>query len=247
MKNRKLKLKNIILTILIVIFLISSIILGIYFLHLYQNKKNYKSLIDKVVQIEKNKGQEEEKITIDFETLQSINSDIIGWIRWNHNKVNYPIVHTKNNDYYLTHSFDKKYNQAGAIFMDYRNTSLDNQNVVLFGHSMLDGSMFASVADVFEEGFFDTKNNDIIEVIDTNNTVYHYQIFSYYRIEKEEYYITPTFESEQDYMTFLSTLKQRSYKDFGVELSIDDTILTLSTCYGIGNTSQRMVIHAKRI
>ena len=246
MKRRKLKIKNIIFVFLIIVFLVSVGILGNYYIQMYQNKRSHKSLVDKVVHVEKNIEQEE-VIKIDFGTLLSINSDTVGWIRWNHSKVNYPIVHTKNNDYYLTHSFDKKYNQSGAIFMDYRNTSFDNQNVVLFGHSMLDGSMFASIADVFEEGFFDTKNNDIIEVIDTNNTVYHYQIFSYYRIEKEEYYITPSFESGQEYISFLNTLKQRSYKDFGIELSINDTILTLSTCYGIGNTSQRMVIHAKRI
>ncbi len=246
MKRKRLIIKNIIFVFLIVIFSVSTVILGNYFIQMYQNKKKHQSLVNKVVQVEKNSGQEE-RVKIDFETLHSINSDIIGWIRWNHNKVNYPIVHTSNNNYYLTHSFDKKYNQSGTIFMDYRNTSLDNQNVVLFGHSMLDGSMFASIADVFEQGFFDTKDNDIIEIIDTNNTVYHYQIFSYYRIEKEEYYITPAFANNQEYMSFLNTLKQRSYKDFGIELSTNDIILTLSTCYGIGNTSQRMVVHAKKI
>lgn len=79
------------------------------------------------------------------------NKDTKGWIRYNSNKINYPIVQAKDNDYYLDKNFYKKYNQAGSIFMDYRNNSFNDKNVVLYGHSMLDNLMMGSLKDLFEK------------------------------------------------------------------------------------------------
>ncbi len=244
MKKRRLKIKNILLILFIVVFLFSTTKIVLFLLDLQNNKNEIKELIKDVTDIEIE--EDKEVLNIDFDKLSSINSDIVGWIHFNQDKINNPIVHTSDNSYYLNHSFEKKSNQAGTIFMDYRNTSFDDKNVVLFGHSMLDDTMFGSLQDLFKKDFFDKKENHYIDIYNKERK-FTYEIFSYYVIEKEEYYITPSFSNDNDYKKFIDTIVKRSYKNFNIEISTNDYILTLSTCSGTGGTSKRKVVHAKRI
>lgn len=245
MKKRKFKVKNILLILFVVVFLFSTTKIILFLFDSHNNKKETKELIQDVINIEIE--EEKEVFKIDFEKLLSINNDTIGWIRFNQDKVNNPIVHTRDNSYYLKRSFEKKSNQAGAIFMDYRNTSFNDKNVVLFGHAMLDDTMFGSLQDIFKNDFFDTKENNYIQIYNKDNELLTYQIFSYYIIEKEEYYITTSFKSDSDFNKFIDTITKRSYKKLDVEVSTNDNILTLSTCSGTGGTSKRKVVHAKRV
>lgn len=195
---------------------------------------------------EENKKPSIEDITIDFNTLLNTNKDTVGWIMFNNDLINNPVVHTSNNFYYLNHTFNKINSVVGTIFMDYRNNSFNDRNVVLFGHSNLDRSMFGSLNDVFKDGFFDREGADIIYIFDTNNNLLKYQIFSFYNINSEEYYITTHF-NDQSFQVFLNTIKSRSYQNRNIEVTVNDKILTLSTCAGAEGTDRRRVIHAKRI
>lgn len=247
MKKRKFKIKNIVLLVLIIVFIFSISKIVLFYIDLHKNNQNIEKLIDQVIDIEIEEDTKEEIFKIDFDKLLSINNDTIGWIRYNQDKINYPIVQSTDNSYYLNKSFEKEYNQAGSIFMDYRNKSLDDKNVVLFGHAMLDDTMFGSLQDVFKDNFFDTNENNYIIIYNSNNELLTYQIFSYYIIEKEEYYITTSFSSEGDFNKFIDTITRRSYKKFDVNVSTSDNILTLSTCAGTGGTTKRKVVHAKKI
>ena len=244
--KRRLKIQNIILILLILVFLISMFKIIIFLLDTNENKKNNNKLSDEVVKI-KSADAGKEEIEINFNKLLEKNSDTVGWIKFNSDKVNNPIVHTKDNEYYLTHSFNKKKNQAGTIFMDYRNISFDDKNVVLFGHSMSNKTMFGSIEEIFKQNFFDKKENNYIQIIDKENRILTYQIFSYYTVEKEEYYITTSFDTDNDFQQFINTVEKRSHKNFNINVSTKDKILTLSTCSGSGNTNKRQVVHAKRI
>ncbi len=243
MIKKNLKIKSVVMILLIGIFIFSCTKLILFYLDTQNNKKDSDKLVEEVIK----NNDSEDIIKINFKKLSSINNDVIGWIKFNNGKVNNPIVQTKNNDYYLTHSFNKKKNQNGTIFMDYRNKLLNDKNVVLFGHASLDKSMFGSLSDVFKNDFFDNKENNYIQIIDKDNTILTYQIFSYYVIEKEEFYITTAFQNDKEFNNFLGVIKKRSKKDFDIEVSANDNILTLSTCHGTGGTSKRKVIHAKRI
>lgn len=245
MKKIKFKTKNILLILFIVVFLFSTTKIVLFLLDSNKNKNDTKELIQNVISIDIE--EEKEVFKIDFDKLLSINSDTIGWIRFNQDKINNPIVHTKDNSYYLKRSFEKESNQAGTIFMDYRNESFNDRNVVLFGHSMLDDTMFGSLQDIFKNEFFDKKENNYIQIYNKDNELLTYQIFSYYIIEKEEYYITTSFKSDSDFNKFIDTITRRSYKKFDIEVSTSDNILTLSTCSGTGGTSKRKVVHAKRV
>ena len=71
--------------------------------------------------------------------------------------INNPVVQSTDNEYYLTHNFYKRKSEIGTIFMDFRNKSFDDRNIVLFGHSTIDKSMFGSLSDVFKDGFLIEK------------------------------------------------------------------------------------------
>ncbi len=246
--KKEINIKNILIILLALIFTTATTKITIFIIDIYTNSKNNKALIEDVYAIEIDESTNKEKIIIDFPKLLSINQDTVGWIRANNGKVNYPIVQTTTNTYYLDKSFEKKYNQAGAIFMDYRNrSSFEDRNVVLFGHSMLDKSMFGSLNDMWKSGFFDNKENSLIQIIDTNNTTIKYEIFSYYTIDKEEYYIKTNFLTDEEFTDFLKTIQNRSIRNFNITLTEDDKILTISTCAGTGGTNRRKVIHARKI
>lgn len=183
-------------------------------------------------------------INVDITELKEKNSDTVGWINVNNTNINYPFVQTKDNSYYLNHSFDKKYNEAGWVFLDYRNNNdLNNKNTILYAHSRLDKTMFGSLSKVLKSSWYNNKDNHIIRLsTDTENTLW--QIFSVYKIPEESYYITTNFNNNEEYNKFLNTIKQRSIHNFNTNLDTNDKILTLSTCY---SDTERTVVHAKLI
>ena len=184
-------------------------------------------------------------LEVDFNELLKKNPDTVGWIEVKGTNINYPIVQTTDNSYYLTHAFDKTKNEAGWVFMDYRNDAVNfNQNTILYAHSRLTGSMFGSLKNILESSWYTNKNNHIIRLsTPTENTMW--QVFSVYTIPKESYYITPNFNSNEAYQEFLNTMKSRSEVEFSAEVNTNDKILTLSTCKD--NFGNRVVMHAKLI
>ncbi len=183
-------------------------------------------------------------INVDFESLLKTNNETVGWINVNNTNINYPFVQGVNNSYYLNHSFDKSYNSAGWVFMDYRNNKeMNNKNTILYAHGRIDKTMFGSLYKTQYPAWYQNKSNHIIR-ISTPSVNMSYQIFSVYKIEEESYYIQTDFNSDDDYLEFLNTIKGRSKYDFNVELTVNDKILTLSTC---ANDKERYVVHAKLI
>ena len=184
-------------------------------------------------------------LEVDFNELLKKNPDTVGWIEVKGTNINYPIVQTTDNSYYLTHAFDGSKNEAGWVFMDYRNDAVNfNQNTILYAHSRLTGSMFGSLKNILNSSWYTNKENHIIRLsTPTENTMW--QVFSVYTIPKESYYITPSFNSDEAYGEFLNTMKSRSEVDFSAEVNTSDKILTLSTCKD--NFGNRVVMHAKLI
>lgn len=183
-------------------------------------------------------------IQVNFDELKKKNPDTVAWIQVNNTNINYPIVQTTDNNYYLTHSYDKSTNEAGWVFMDFRNNpTFSNKNTIIYAHSRLDKTMFGSLSQVLKDSWYQNKDNHIIKIsTPTENTLW--QIFSVYKIKEEAFYITTNFENNNTYLEFLNTLKKRSKYNFNTTLNESDLILTLSTCY---SDTERTVVHAKMI
>lgn len=184
-------------------------------------------------------------LEVNFNELLSKNPDTVGWIEVKGTNINYPIVQTTNNEYYLNHAFDKTKNDAGWVFMDYRNDAKQfDQNTIIYAHSRYNKTMFGSLKNILSSSWYSNKNNHIIRMsTPTENTMW--QVFSVYTIAAESYYITPNFSDVNSYHTFLDTLKGRSEVQFSANLNTNDKILTLSTCQD--NFGHRVVMHAKLI
>ena len=182
---------------------------------------------------------------INFEELKSQNSDTVFYLKVNNTNISYPVVKYSDNNYYLNHSFDKSKNSAGWLFADYKN-KLDgtDKNIVVYGYNRRDGSMFGTLKNILNKEWYDNTDNMDIVYMDIGGK-HIYKVFSIYKIENEDYYITTQFNNDSEYKKFLTTIKSRSIKDFNVEISETDSILTLSTC--ANNNKYRVVLHAKRI
>lgn len=182
-------------------------------------------------------------IDVNFDNLKKINNDVVGWIKVNGTNINYPFVQSKDNKYYLTHSFSKSYNNAGWVFLDYRNNNINNRNTIIYAHGRTDKTMFGTLRKVLNNGWINNTNNYVIK-ISTEKENSLWQIFSIYHIPTTNDYLQTEFKDEREYQRFLNILKNRSNHNFNTSITSNDTILTLSTCY---NDSEKMVVHAKLI
>ena len=182
-------------------------------------------------------------LDVDFRELKKINNETAGWIQVAGTNVNYPYVHTSDNKYYLNHTFNKSYNGAGWVFLDYRNNPDSfGKNNILYAHGRMDNTMFGSLKKIVTPEWYNNSNNYVIKTSnEKENTLW--QVFSVYTILPESYYIRTKF-TDDEFKTFINTISSRSVHDFDIEVTIDDKILTLSTCY---DDTRRVVLHAKLI
>ncbi len=182
--------------------------------------------------------------SVDFTELLKKNSDTVAWLKVNGTNINYPVVQSKDNKYYLDKSFDKTYNASGWIFLDYRNNMQNlSDNTIIYGHSMLNKTMFGSLRNILENNWYNTASNHTVTLsTPTENTLW--QVFSVYAIDSETYYLISKFGTEESHQKWLNEMLKRSQFDFKTTVSTKDKVLTLSTCK---NGNRRVVLHAKLI
>ncbi|MCM1053680.1 MAG: class B sortase [Ruminococcus sp.] len=191
-----------------------------------------------------NKENKTAFISVDFTELLKRNSDTKAYLKVNGTNISYPIVQTTDNDYYLTHSFNKSNNKAGWVFLDFRN-DINNydDNMIMYAHGRTNQTMFGSLKNILNSEWQSDPDNHIVRVsTPTENTLW--QVFSVYSIPTETYYITTSFDSDAKHQTFINTLLNRSIYNFNTNVDIQDKILTLSTCL---NDNEKVVLHAKLI
>lgn len=181
-------------------------------------------------------------IDVDINKLKTFNPDTIGFIKVMGTNINYPFVQTIDNDYYLNRSYDKTYNNAGWIFLDYRNNEFNDKNTIIYGHGRINGTMFGSLKDTLKSSWQNNKDNYIIKIsTEKENSIW--QIFSVYKIATTSDYLQTTF-SDNEFESFINLIKGRSSYNFETNVTNEDKVLTLSTCY---NDNDKMVVHAKLI
>ncbi|MCD7716665.1 MAG: class B sortase [Lachnospiraceae bacterium] len=178
---------------------------------------------------------------VDFESLQEINSDIVGWIKIRALDLSYPVVQGEDNDYYLHRSFEQEDLFAGCLFMHYENESdFSDQNTIIYGHNMKNGSMFGSLKKFRDEEVYKTSKYFWIY---TEDVIYMYRIFSARVVNKvgQPYQIVFTDEEFEEFLT--TAMEESEVDNTNVTVSTDDKVVTLSTC--TGDSSTRFVVQGK--
>ena len=243
-QNRKLKFN--IRSLLMLVFIVLLIFSGIKIIKwIFANKQNdeVQSNLSQYVEIKEDENDTQDNgYKIDFKALKEKNSDTIGWLKVNGTNIEYVVVKANDNDYYLSHNFEKQSNSAGWIFADYRN-KLDytDYNTVIYGHNMKNDSMFGTLKNVLSDEWYNNEENRHIILV-TEKGTFSYEVFSVYEEKASDYPIQTGFLNDNEYLNFLNTIKDKSITDFNVELFAEKGILTLSTCGN--NNKNRVILHA---
>ncbi len=244
-KNRTL-LNKIILTLSIVVFLVCLIIIIYWLYSTIELEKIEQNLSSFVTEIEENKETEntpdttieQASLKIDFEQLKSINQDVVGWIYIKDTDINYPILQTTDNEYYLKKSIYKTYSSCGSIFLDYNTKSdFSEQNSVIYGHNLKNQKMFADLAKVYRG---ELGNKIDIEIY-TEQSFKKYSIFACYMEEPNINVIQKNWNQEQK-NNFIDTAIQKSNIEFTSDIDYNKNIVTLITCDSTGK--KRIIVHA---
>ncbi len=188
----------------------------------------------------------DQKYTDAYKSLLNLNEDTIGWLKINNTKIDYPVVQTSDNKYYLDHAFDKTKNQSGWVFVDYRNNMDDlSQNTIIYAHNSAKKQiMFGSLKNVLNASWYNNSSNlDITFSIKGNKKVW--RIFAIYTIDVTDDYLITDFKSRSSFFNYINDAKSKSIMPSSLQIKEDDKILTLSTCYL--DSKHRLIVHAKLI
>lgn len=176
---------------------------------------------------------------IDLPALQAVNADVIGWISIPDTAISYPLVQGADNEYYLTHTWNRVSSAVGAIFLDARCPSdLGGFNTILYGHRMRNGSMFAALKNYSSQDFW--RAHPRIYLTDAAGT-HTFDIYAAYEVSTEGEAYRLDFSDGSDRQAFLRDGLSRSVISTGLSPAAGDRILTLSTCTGRGHATRWVV------
>ena len=251
---KKYNLKIMIIFFLLV-YIISIIYISCYFANKYINKKENEKIINSVKEMQIDKKEITDKRSeqiLKIEKLQKENSDIVGWIEIEGTNINYPVLQTTNNEFYLTHNYNKEYSKTGSIFLD-KNVELNkpSTNFLIYGHRSIDGEMFEELIKYKKEKYY--KAHPTIKFTTVNDES-EYEIIAvflsrvYYKKETDvfRYYYFIDAKNKEEYDYYINNSKKNSLYDTGKIAEYNEQLLTLSTCE-YSKKDGRLAIIAKKV
>ena len=165
-------------------------------------------------------------IDVDFKVLKNENEDIVAWLYSEGTDINYPVVQANDNDYYLRRLVDGTYNQAGTIFMDYKNNSnFDDYKTILYGHNMKNGTMFGTLTNYKNQEYYNEHKEMYLF---TENKNFKVELVAGYITSSESDIYTVTKKNTNEKL-LQSAISNSTFKS-EVEVTKQDKILVLSTC-----------------
>lgn len=184
----------------------------------------------------------EELEQLDLSPLRQVNSDVIGWILIPDTAIHYPVVQGDDNDYYLNYTWDRKYNSAGAIFLESTNRrDMTEFHTILYGHNMVNKTMFAEIRNYTTQDYWQT--HPYVYLL-TETGIFRYEVYASYEAPVESDTYKMGMNQENTRQSFIDYTMEQSVIETGITPAVTDRILTLSTCSGMGHAT-RWVIHAR--
>lgn len=197
--------------------------------------------------------EEEIELTVlkEYETLYNKNKSLIGWLKIDDTNIDYPVMQTSNNEYYLDHNYNQEYDKNGSLFLDKDcDVVKRNTNLIIYGHHMKSGKMFGNLNKYSSESYYKEHSTIQFDTIYEKGT---YQVMYVFRsrIYNEDeivfkYYQFLDAASEKEFNSNMQEMAAISLYNTGVTASYGDELLTLSTCDN-SEEDGRFVVVAKRI
>lgn len=197
--------------------------------------------------------EEDIELTVleEYQTLYNKNKKMVGWIKIEDTKIDYPVMQTVNNEYYMDHNFNQEYDRNGSLFLDkdcdivHRNT-----NLIIYGHHMKSGKMFGGLNKYSSQEYCKEHPNIQFDTIYERGTYEVMYVFRSRIYNEDEvvfkYYQFLDAASAQEFNSNMQEMAALSLYDTGVTASYGDQLLTLSTC-DYSEEDGRFVVVAKRV
>ena len=193
----------------------------------------------------------QKNVLVEYKDLYKLNKNLIGWIKIADTIIDYPILQTSNNEFYLTHNYKQEKDKSGTLFLDYRcDYENPSDNLIVYGHNLKSERMFGSLKKYENEKYL--KKHPIIN-FDTLYEKGSYQVVFVFESEVYQekdvvfkYYDFIDAVSEQEFNSNIDEMREMSFYDIGIDVKYGDELLTLSTCDSAESNS-RFVVVAKRI
>lgn len=243
------KLRRILMAVLFVVFCVSAVSFGKSFMEyrkgdqIYDAAKEFVVTADTPVALEKEEILQRRTFTdIDFAGMRAVNEDVIGWIQIMGTPVDYPLLDADDNKYYLNRTYDLQWSSYGSIFLEPRNNpDLSEQHLVIYGHNMVNESMFGSLLEYKKQEYADAHPEIVICMQDRDLI---YRVFSAYTAHVDSATYRMSFWDEASFVEMAEYMKNNSVIATDVVPKKDDQILTLSTCTPEGAKKYRFVVNA---
>lgn len=258
--------KQVVFVLLEILFVLLFIYAGMQLYGIYRDyhraSEEYDVLAEELVTeipVKEKEDQEEEKETsvldlpydyevpqyeVDLKSAKAQNPDTAGWIILPDSRINYPIVKSKDNTEYLTRTFEGQTANSGSIFIDMNcNADFSNDNTIIYGHNMKNGSMFHALNQMTDKEYFWRHH---IFCIDLGNGFENYEVISCYEtVETDLSSWQISFESRESYEEWLKSVTKRCNYDCA-DYDADKTTITLSTCRGKSGGPGRFIVHLQK-
>ena len=235
-------------------FLLCFLLSLTFIISYYQDSAKQEAIYDGLVEVveeEKIKNDESDLLK-EYQDLYLQNDDMVGWIKIDGTKINYPVMQTVDEpNFYLRRGFDKKYTIYGCPYMQ-ENCNVDkpSDNLVIYGHHMNDGTMFANLMKYTKKSFWEEHKTIVFDTLEEHK---EYEVMAAFKTvvysdspESFKYYHFVDAENEEEFNAFVEKCKELSFYDTGVEVEYGDKFITLSTCE-YSKKNSRMVVVAKRV
>ena len=246
-------LSAIIMILALGLFLFAGYNLYLIFSEYQKGSSEYKALEETVlIEIlpsveEGDLPEEQEKVfKVDFEALKAINSDVVGWIRFdNPERINYPVVAGVDNAKYLSRTFEGSYNAAGTLFIDKNNSkNFSDKNTFIYGHNMKNGSMFSKLREYKSKSF--CTENPYFYIYTPDGMVSKYQVFATCIVKDTSETYTRWYNNDTEFLEYVNYIRSVSLYKTDVEVQAEDTLVSLSTCTNVTD-DERLVVHAVKV
>lgn len=247
--SRSALIRHIIMIVSLCVFAFSAVMLIITFFKYKDGRDIYTNISNEVIKPNPNRpsgsstdDEDEEAFLYDHNALIGINRDAVGYLVMPGVGIQLPVVYRAgDNDYYLNHAINGAESMFGSLFIDgHIRDGFKSTHVLIHGHNMYDGSMFAGLAKYRNEDFARDGENSIVYIY-SQDKCYTYRVFSVHQVDPTDIAFTINFGSVLAMRDYASKMKQASMYDFGVPITNASQVLTLSTC--TSDSKHRFIVH----